>query len=145
MFASLKGGAVRARRSLPKLSAILVVAAAAWPIAANATVETVPMGPSPTSASQAGAPPAALDLRSPDARDAGRVAAATSVQDLRSPDTRDAAAGLSVATPASHAAPSVSDGFEWGDAGIGAAVMLALLSLAAGTVLLTVRGRRHPA
>ena len=137
-----------ARKSLPKLSAILVVAAAAWPVGANATVETVPMGPAPTSASQAGAPSATLDLRSPDARDAGRVAEATPVQDLRSPDTRDAALGLSVAAPASHAshaAPSVSDGFEWGDAGIGAAVMLALLSLAAGTVLLTVRSRRHPA
>lgn len=134
-----------ARRSLPKLSAILVVAAAAWPVGANATTEPVPMGPSPTSVSQAAAPPATLDLRSPDARDAGRVAGLTAVQDLRSPDTRDAAAGLSVAAPASHAAPSVSDGFEWGDAGIGAAVMLALLSLAAGTVLLTVRTRRRTA
>src|SRR4051794_18584436 len=143
MFASLKGGAVSARRSLPKLSAILIVAAAAWPVGANATTEPVPMGPSPTSVSQAGAPPATLDLRSPDARDAGRVAGATPVQDLRSPDTREAAAGLSVAAPASHAAPSVSDGFEWGEAG--AAVMLALLGLAAGTVLLTVRTRRRTA
>jgi hypothetical protein len=143
MFASLEGGAVSARRSLPKLSAILVVAAATWPVGANATVENVPMGPSPTIASQAGAPPPAVDLRSPDARDAGRVAQATHVQDLRSPDARDAAAGLSVTPPASHAAPSISDGFEWGEAG--AAAMLALLGLAAGTVLLTVRTRRRTA
>ena len=112
-----------ARRSLPKLSAILVVAAAAWPVGANATVETVPMGPAPTSASQAATPPATVDLRSP--------------------DTRDAAAGLNVGAPVSHAAPSASDGFEWGEAG--AAAMLALLGLAAGTALLTVRTRRRTA
>jgi hypothetical protein len=143
MFASLEGGAVSARRSLPKLSAILVVAAAAWPVGANATVETVPMGPAPATASSATAPPTTIDLRSPDARDAGRVAQATLVQDLRSPDTRDAAAGLNVGAPVSHAAPSASDGFEWGEAG--AAAMLALLGLAAGTALLTVRIRRRPA
>ena len=155
MYASLKGGAVSARKSLPKLSAILVVAAAALPAGANATVEPVPMGPSPASVSQAGATPA-QDLRSPDARDMARVAGATPAQDLRSPDARDAAAGLGVAsaqnggfagsaTEASNAAPSASDDFEWGDAGIGAAVMLALLSLAAATVLVTVRTRRRPA
>ena len=143
MFASLEGGAVSARRSLPKLSAILVVAAAAWPVGANADVQTIPMGPAPASVSQAGAPTAATDLRSPDARDAGRVAKAALVQDLRSPDTRDAAAGLNVGAPVSHAAPSVSDGFDWGEAG--AAAMLALLGIAAGTALLTVRTRRRTA
>ena len=87
------------------------------------------------------------DLRSPDAADAGRVALAP--QDLRSPDARDAAAGLdgdnahSSGISSTRTAPSVSDGFEWGDAGIGAGVMLALVSLAGGTALLVARARQH--
>jgi hypothetical protein len=98
-------------------------------------------------------PVASQDLRSPDARDAGRASEAAAVQDLRSPDARDAAAGLSSAHAAgvspSVGAPTVisthsaSDGFEWGDAGVGAAFTLALLSLASVTVLLVGRTRRR--
>jgi hypothetical protein len=92
------------------------------------------------------------DLRSPDSRDAAGVAApierpAEPGQDLRLPDARDAARDL---PPVHVPAPIVeirqvpSDGFDWGDAGIGAAGMLALFSIAAGsTVLVTNRRRRR--
>jgi hypothetical protein len=117
---------VRAQRMFQvNLAAMLTIAAVAWPAAAQAKT----------------------DLRSPDARDAGRAAQVRVVQDLRSPDARDAAAGPSVAGAvlAAHTAPSVSDGFEWGDAGIGAGGMLILLTLASGTVLLALRTRRRTA
>jgi len=61
-----------------------------------------------------------------------------------SPDAADARRDL---PPANVRAPIVevserSGGFDWGDAGIGAAGMLALLSIAAGSALL-VSGRRR--
>jgi hypothetical protein len=105
--------------------------------------------------------PAPQDLRSPDARDAGQAREASAPQDVRSgqascfrscfprsPDARDADRGAAVAAAESArlapggSGPSVSDGFEWGDAGIGAAATLALVSLAGGTLLLVAR-RRH--
>ena len=112
------------------LTTALVIGAAAWPAGAYATT----------------------DLRSPDTRDAAATAAEVAPpQDLRSPDARDAAAGggTSVRAEETGASPSrpvatVSDGFEWGDAGIGAAVMFALLSLGGGALLLTGNSRRAP-
>lgn len=45
-----------------------------------------------------------------------------------------------------RAAPATSStGFDWGDAGIGAAGMLTLIGLGAGTVSLTRRGERRDA
>jgi len=87
----------------------------------------------------------AQDLRSPDARDAAEAAKVEVAQDLRSPDARDA--GL----PESPTPDTVveirevpSSGFDWGDAGIGAAGILALLSIAGGlTLMVTTRRRRH--
>jgi hypothetical protein len=38
-----------------------------------------------------------------------------------------------------------SSGFDWGDAGIGAAAMLSLLGLGGGAVVVSRRGRRKPA
>ena len=108
------------------------------------------------------------DLRSPDARDAGQSAQAQVAQDLRSPDARDAAGNY--AEPVTQVAqdlrsPNARDaglpeaptpdtvveirevpgnGFDWGDAGIGAAGLLALLSIAGGlTLMVTTRRRRH--
>jgi hypothetical protein len=98
------------------------------------------------------------DLRSPDARDAARETQGDSgyrtsyqptaprSQDLRSPDARDAARDL---PPAQIPAPTVevrelpSSGFDWGDAGIGAAGMLGLFSIAAGSALLVTARRRR--
>jgi hypothetical protein len=129
-----KGGAMRARTTL----SVLLIAAALSPAGAYAKYDAPPTG---TEAGVSGG----QDLRSPDAREAAGTAALPGPQDLRSPDARDAAAGASLASAvaATHAAPSVSDGFEWGDAGIGAGVMLILLTLASGTVLVAVRTRRR--
>jgi hypothetical protein len=90
---------------------------------------------------------ATTDLRSPDARDAAR--AAEESQDLRSPDARDAAREDEVAPPDRPSVQRVervevpSTDFAWGDAGIGAATLLALMSLGFGTVLLLERQRRR--
>ena len=47
----------------------------------------------------------------------------------------------------SNVAPAVSTssggGFDWGDAGIGAAAVVSLLGLAGGAILVVRRGRRH--
>jgi hypothetical protein len=89
---------------------------------------------------------APVDLRSPDARDAA-ARVSTTPSDLRSPDTRDAAQGRGPAQ-----APTVmivrmpqsarADGLDWGDAGIGAGGVIALVALGSGATVL-VRRRRH--
>jgi hypothetical protein len=92
------------------------------------------------------------DLRPPDVKDgaAGRGPYADDrgpyvlERSYGSPDAADAARDPS---PAQIPAPVVEvretpDGFSWGDAGIGAAGMLALFSIAAGSALL-VAGRRR--
>jgi hypothetical protein len=90
------------------------------------------------------------DLVSPDARDSARhLATSSSTVDLRSPDARDVASrGVTTYTPGqvSQAPAPVLQapvrGFDWGDAGIGAAGMLALIALAAGTMLIASQRRR---
>ncbi len=89
------------------------------------------------------------DLRSPDAVDASRVDEISGLQpqDLRSPDAADAGQRVGIYSPDSLStvsAPEPSDrGFDWGDAGIGAAGMLGLISLTAGTTLIGARFRRR--
>jgi hypothetical protein len=114
------------------------------------------------------------DLRMPDTRDAAAASAADGYQDLRSPDAKDAAREAGTApdsgsyvlernygspdaadaardlppvqlpTPVVEVKGAPSGGFDWGDAGIGAAGMLALFSIAAGSLLLlTARKRRQ--
>ena len=88
------------------------------------------------------------DLRNPDTRDA---AVATLVrQDLRNPDARDAAEGRGTfnapevsVVKLDQPSPSAAGGLDWGDAGIGAGTMLALM-LALGCTL-AVMHRRHGA
>ena len=130
-----------------KLTTALVIATAVWPSGAYAITDPASSGvPNAVPEVEASAP---QDLRSPDARDAALAAEVSPPQDLRSPDTRDAARGAALAraestgVSPSRSAPSVSDSFEWGDAGIGAAVMLALLSAISGTVLLVGRSRHR--
>jgi hypothetical protein len=130
-----------------KMTTALVIGAAVWPSGAYAITDPPSEGvPNVVPELQASA---SQDLRSPDARDAAVKAETSPSQDLRSPDTRDAARERAAAraertaVSPSRTAASVSDGFEWGDAGIGAAIMLALLSLASGTVLLAGRSRRR--
>ena len=93
------------------------------------------------------------DLRMPDTRDAAAASAASDAQrpyvlqrDYGSPDAVDAARDLPpVQIPAPVlASAEPASGFDWGDAGFGAAGMLALLSIAAGSaLLLTGRKRRN--
>jgi len=89
----------------------------------------------------------AQDLRSPDARDAAIQAAETPqvAQDLRSPDARDVGrVSPPVQQPVVEIREVPSSGFDWGDAGIGAAGILAMFSIAAGlTLLVGSRKRRH--
>jgi hypothetical protein len=95
--------------------------------------------------------PGSQDLRMPDTRDAARGANTTETpaapgQDLRSPDARDAARDLPpvhIPAPVIEVREVPSSGFDWGDAGIGAAGMLALFSIAAGSTLLVTNRRRR--
>jgi hypothetical protein len=129
-----------------KLTTALVIATAVWPSGAYAITD--PYSPVVPTAVPDAAASAPQDLRSPDARDAA-LAAEAPPQDLRSPDARDAARETEpiraegTGVSARRSAPSVPDSFEWGDAGIGAAVLLALLSLASGTALLVGRSRQR--
>ncbi len=114
-------------------------------------------------AAPAGAAAQGQDLRSPDTRDAAAAAHEQSYQDLRSPDARDAApaataqysdlrspdardAGrppVQVATPIVEIREVPGSGFDWGDAGIGAAGIVALFGIAAGVALLVGTRRRR--
>jgi hypothetical protein len=93
------------------------------------------------------------DLRSPDAADAAQHRGLYENErgpyvlerNYGSPDAADAARDL---PPVQISAPVVeirepSGGFDWGDAGIGAAGTLALFSIAAGSALLISSRRRR--
>ena len=98
------------------------------------------------------------DFRSPDARDSARqvraeLAAASQGQDFRSPDARDSAHRVALGAPSSSLTPrrvapqapvlqAAGDGFSWGDAGVGAAGMLALLAIGLGAFLIVGQRRR---
>ena len=88
-----------------------------------------------------------VDLRSPDARDAtrGDSISQTPSVDLRAPDTRDVAIGrgpqVVVTPPVVHYVSDAGDGFNWGDAGIGAGGAIALVLLATGGVMLVTHRR----
>jgi hypothetical protein len=96
------------------------------------------------------------DLRSPDAVAAGEPNA-PQIQDYRSPDAVDPvepttdlrAPDNRVGQPTGGLAPAhvrivevPSSGFGWGDAGIGAAAMLAVVMLAAGVGMVGMHHRR---
>jgi hypothetical protein len=95
------------------------------------------------------------DLRSPDATDAAAHRGLYETdsgpyvlnRDYGSPDAVDVARDLppvQIPTPVVEVRGAPSGGFDWGDAGIGAAGMLALFSIAAGSaLLLTGRKRRR--
>jgi hypothetical protein len=106
----------------------------------------MPDQPVPPSSIAQSAGQAYSDLRSPDARDAALQAAEPQVaQDLRSPDARDVGrVSAPVQQPVVEIREVPSNGFDWGDAGIGAAGIFAMFSIAAGlTLLLGSRRRRH--
>ncbi len=85
------------------------------------------------------------DLRSPDARESASFSTSPlAQQDLRSPDARDSSRPVGSNQPVRVSLPVIDDGsgFDWGDAGIGAAGMLALFALAGGTVLIVSHHRK---
>ena len=89
------------------------------------------------------------DLRSADARDAAHQAeiGKQRTQDLRNADRRTDT-GVRVPQVAPPAPPTVQrveieSGFDWGDAGIGAAGGLAILTLAGGMAAVATRRRRE--
>lgn len=87
----------------------------------------------------------AQDLRSPDARDAASAPEVS--QDLRSPDARDAAAGRTTAgSPVVDIVriPARSEGFDWGDAAIGGAVVGGVVLVGLGSLGAATRRRRGP-
>ena len=146
--------------------------ASAWQTTGTPDQQANEVAPPPSSIA-ASAGDEYQDLRSPDAKDAAVQATATQPgQDLRSPDAVDAAAQRGIyenekpyvltrdygspdaadaardLQPVNIPAPVVevnepSTGFDWGDAGIGAAGMLGLFSIAAGSALLLVGRRRR--
>jgi hypothetical protein len=91
------------------------------------------------------------DLRSPDTRDSAFTSPMwNSMQDLRSPDARDAGSdrGMPKAPEVTvvkvpEPVPVSAGGFDWGDAGLGAAVMLMLAG--AGGIAVLIRKRSRPA
>jgi hypothetical protein len=107
-----------------------------------ATARYVPDPPPATSQPQA---QPAVDLRSPNARDAANPAArAINAQGVRVAHELGARDSLTASPPP----PLVitvprPNGFEWGDAGIGAAAGLALTMIALGGVLAVSRYRGH--
>jgi hypothetical protein len=102
---------------------------------------------------------AAQDYRSPDARAGASIGLMNgrsvgsefgpAERNLSSPDARDVVIHpVTTYEPGRVVRPTqatidVGGGFDWGDAGIGAAGMLALIAIVAGTFLIAVQRRRH--
>jgi hypothetical protein len=129
-------------RSTQLITTAALVAACAAPASAAAQGQDL-RSPDTRDAAAAAQAQDYQDLRSPDARDAGRTPETGVAQDLRSPDARDAGrTPVEVPTPIVEIREVPGSGFDWGDAGIGAAGMLALFSIAAGVALMA-GGRRR--
>jgi hypothetical protein len=130
-----------------KAAVTLAIATMALPSAATAYTDP-PSGRAGDSQSQA------QNLRSADASDAGaqvqahEIAASPDRQNLRSPDTSDAAAGRGTFSAPEITVVRVSEptssssGLDWGDAGIGAAGLLAMILIGLGGTLFVLH-RRH--
>jgi hypothetical protein len=87
------------------------------------------------------------DLRSPDTKDAAECGSIAQCgerpPDLRTPDAIDAASPTTTPSPTRVRIVEVpSNGFEWGDAGIGAAGALAVVALGAGVGMAGAQRRR---
>lgn len=139
-------------RSSHLITTVALVAACTAPASAVAFQDL--RSPDARDAATAAQTPTGQDLRSPDAADAAAHRGVYELdrgpyvlnRDFGSPDATDVARGV---TPAQVPAPVVevrrvpSGGFDWGDAGIGAAGMLALFSIAAGSALMVMARRRR--
>src|SRR5436190_16411701 len=87
------------------------------------------------------------DLVSPDARDVRPTPTVVLGSDLRSPDARDAAIGDTTSDALTTVVVNreSSSGFDWGDASIGAGVVLVIVALGGGLTVLVMHRRRTPA
>jgi hypothetical protein len=92
-------------------------------------------------AATAPAAAAQQDLRSPDTREAAQRA----LQDFRSPDARDSSEGRGMDTAPIVEFVEVAEpsGFDWSDAGLGAAGGIGLMLVGTGGAIATVRLRRR--
>jgi hypothetical protein len=120
------------RRAL--LIAMLTAAAAAPAAGAR------PAPPDPVSTGTTAAAQRHIDLRSP-ARDAGgarRVAHTSGRLDPTAPGYEE----IVHSVPVPQAQATSDRGFQWGDAGIGAASMLGVVGIVAGVAVLLTRRRR---
>ena len=92
-------------------------------------------------------PAAYQDLRNPDTRGDAIAAERAAYQDLRNPDARGdtiaAERGIKPVIVARVDRAAASDGFDWGDAGIGASAMLGLLAVAGGAFVVAGGQRRR--
>jgi hypothetical protein len=93
---------------------------------------------------------AGQDLRNPDNRSSAPLPVSEQspvVRELRSPDAVDASrrVGIYAIAPAGTTASAGDSGrgFQWDDAGVGAAAMLGLIGLAAGSLMIAVSVRRR--
>jgi hypothetical protein len=141
-------------RGITLITTVALAAALTVPAAAGAKPYLDLRSPDARDASTAPPPPSSIaqssgnayqDLRSPDARDASRPSDQVAYQDLRSPDARDAGrepTSTPVPAPVVEIREVPQPGFDWGDAGIGAAGILAMVSIAGGLLLL-IGGRRR--
>jgi hypothetical protein len=145
-----EGGEVIRRSHILTAAALLAVSAAP---ASAATWEDLrgskaSYGPAEVAPAEAAPPPSSI------AKDAAREYQALRSPDespyvlnrgYGSPDAVDAARDLPpVQIPATVVRDTPSSGFDWGDAGIGAAGMLALFGIGTGSALLIAgRRRRH--
>jgi hypothetical protein len=121
---------------------VLVVAAMAAPTAFGSDLRS----PDTQDAAKAAQWGRVSDRLSPDTQDAAKAAQWGRVSDRLLPDTQDAANGRRGAAPTIEvvtvAAPG---GFDWIDAGIGAAFVLGLSLIGAGALLVVQRRRRDSA
>ena len=122
--------------------ALALALAAVAPAAASARLELNP----PAATSQTQTRPA-VDLRSPDARDlanaAVRVVHTQGARVRREFAARSAASSSGTGSPPPVQIVKVSQPFDWGDAGIGAAVGLALSMIGLGGALAVSQRRTH--
>jgi hypothetical protein len=133
-----------------RITLTIAAVAALGLLPANAVAQDLRSPDARDSASVVSAAPAPSDLRSPDARDSARAVSGSSpAPDLSSPDARDSARNpVTTYAPGQPIRPTqpvvtADRGFDWGDAGLGAAGMLGLIAIVGGTLLVAGQRRRH--
>jgi hypothetical protein len=126
-------------RLLKGLAAVL----AAGTIAAPAALGSGPSSPDTQDAARAGQPVSPTDMIAPDTQEAAKAGRPGAPTDMSSPDTQDAAKGRGLGPTIEVVTVAAPSGFDWIDAGIGAASGLRASLIAAGALLVVQRRRRR--